>query len=514
MRTTTNRKEPLRTTLLAAGMGLFLAACGITTANVVIGTCTKAYSSAITPLLMLTMMLFAAGGLWLKKKLASAGESALEKAARIAVPVYLAVLFALHLLLGYLMEYTPMGDNFMLFRSSQMLVTDGNFDAYPDFYLYLSRFSNQWGFLLMLSALYRLLFAIGLTDMFFPTVVVQALLYTGGMTAYFAIARRLRGVRGVLAALFAAVTCLPLYLAAAVLYTDTFSLPLLMLCALFALRTLDSVSIRQTLFNALLCALFGAVGGQIKMTVAILLIAATIVFFLRLPALRACCACAVLWLVMGLSVFVVNKAMVGPVLDPEMVAQHNTPTIHWVMMSIPNGNNPSGSYNSADYALTWGMMEEGASREEVLASIYTRLKDKIYFLRYPSRLIPFMLMKNASAFGDGTFYMTDMLDDTPKRENVISSFALQDGEHYPAYFSICTGIYFVHLIFAALMCLQDVRRRDFRCALLYIALLGLILFMLLWEARSRYIFNFVPVLLILSSSFMSSAGEERGKRIG
>ena len=100
------------------------------------------------------------------------------------MPVYLAVLFALHLLLGYLMEYTPMGDNFMLFRSSQMLVTDGNFDAYPDFYLYLSRFSNQWGFLLMLSALYRLLFSIGLTDMFFPTVVVQALIYIGGMTAY------------------------------------------------------------------------------------------------------------------------------------------------------------------------------------------------------------------------------------------------------------------------------------------------------------------------------------------
>ena len=56
---------------------------------------------------------------------------------------------------------------------------------------------------------------------------------------------------------------------------------------------------------------------EIKMTVAIILIAASIVFVLRLPAVRALCACAVVWLVMGLSVFAVNRAVVGPVLDPE-----------------------------------------------------------------------------------------------------------------------------------------------------------------------------------------------------
>ena len=207
---TINQSNTWKTTLLAVGMWLFVAAASITAANVFIGTCTNAYPGAIAPLLIAVFVVFSCGSLYIKKKLASAKDDMLEKIARVAVPLYLAFLFVIHLLLGYLMEYTPMGDNFMLFTSSQMLVKDGNFDAYPDFYLYLSRFSNQWGFLLLLSTLYRLLFALGLTDMFFPTVCVQALLYVGGMTAYFGIARRLRGVRGVLAALFVAVTCLPL----------------------------------------------------------------------------------------------------------------------------------------------------------------------------------------------------------------------------------------------------------------------------------------------------------------
>ena len=32
--------------------------------------------------------------------------------------------------------------------------------------------------------------------------------------------------------------------------------------------------------------------------------------------------------------------------------------------------------------------------------------------------------------------------------------------------------------------------------------------MLLWEARSRYIFNFIPVLLLLSTGFIARGAQE------
>lgn len=144
--------------------------------------------------------------------------------------------------MGYLLEYTPSGDNFMLYKSSQMLATDGNFDNYPYFYLYLSRFSNQWGFTLMLTAFYKLIFALGVTQTFYPLVLVQAVLYVFSTRATLRIARRLSGAKGELMTLLMLACCLPMYVAAAVLYTDTFSVPFIMVALDLALRIKDAQS--------------------------------------------------------------------------------------------------------------------------------------------------------------------------------------------------------------------------------------------------------------------------------
>jgi len=344
--------------------------------------------------------------------------------------------------------------------------------------------------------------------MFFPTVLVQAVICVFGMLALFDVARRLRGVRGVLCLLMVLFTCFPLYIAAAVLYTDTFSMPFVALSLCFALRALDAQTMKKTLLNALLCAAFAAIGGQIKMTAAIVLIAAAIVFVLRMKPVRAVCALSVITLVMGLSISAVNTLIVGPVLDPAMVAQHNTPTVHWIMMSIPNGNNPFGD-DIEDYRQTWTMMENGASREEVMDSIYTRLIDKIYYLRYPSRLIPALINKNAVAFGDGTLGLSEILDDKPMHHTALSAVVRREGRFYPLYQAVCSGIFAAHLLFAALACLRDMRRRDLRAAMLYVAMFGFMVFMLIWEVRSRYIFNFVPVLLLLSMGFIARGAKEK-----
>lgn len=500
-------QETIRDRLLLVGMGLFAFACGVTAVNVLALPFAREYFHYITPLVFASFAVSIALFLLLGRRLRLARQDVLERAARIAPPVYLVVMFAIHVAMGYFMEYKPGGDNFMIYHSAQMLATDGNFDAYPDFYLYLSRFSNQWGLMLMLSALYRLLFALGFTQMFFPTAVVQAALYTAGLAATIACARHLRGARGVLMTLAMLILCLPMYLAAAVLYTDTFSLPFVMMALLGVLRALNAKTLRAQVGHAFLTGLSVAIGGQMKMTVAIVVIAAVILFFLKLRCSSAAMCSAVMVLTLGLSIFGVRSMMIGPILDEDMVREHNMPLIHWVMMTVPTGRNPYGA-DLADYGITWGMSESGVPREQVMESIYTRLIDKIYYMRYPNRLVLGLLRKNSTAFGDGSFGMTEMLDDSPQRENVISSIVLEGRPYYEVYFAICTGIFYAHLVFATLACVRDIRRRDVRSALLYIAALGLILFMLLWESRSRYIFNFVPVIMLLSMGFAVRGAKE------
>ena len=499
-------KTDKRQFLLRAGMGFFLFAAAAVLINILIFPYARTYHGD-PPLLVFAScgaaaLLFVFTG----RKLRAAPEARLLRIRSAAVPVYLIALFCLHLLLGYLMEYIPAGDNFMLYNGAQALARDGDFHVYPDFGLYLARFSNQWGFLMMLTCFFKLLFALGMKSCFMPLVLVQAMLYTVGVLCALSIVRRFRGVRGELMLLVMFALCLPLYLAAAVLYTDTFSLPFMLLALELALRAGEAKTLKGQLLYALSCGVMTFIGGQIKMTVAIAMIAAIIYWLLTLKPLRAALCSALCILTLTLGTTAVQQAMLGPVIDPAVYAQQNTPVIHWIMMSIPSSKNLYGNA-TGDYGITWGMMDEGASHEEVMDSIYTRMKDRIYTLRYPNRLLTAMLRKNAAAMGDGTFGLSEMLDDKPVRENAVSSFVLAGRPHYSLYSAICTGIYLAELLIALLGCARDLRRRDTRAAMLYIAAFGVMLFLLIWEARSRYLFNFVPVFVMLAA-LSAACGEK------
>lgn len=487
----------MRQKLLRTGMGFFLCFGLITAVNVIVLPFARAcHGYALSPML-LTLAAFLALAAGIFVRLERVEEARLRRGLRWAEPAFLAVLLIVQIGLAYWMEYTPAGDNFMLYNGSMMLAQDGCFDANPDFGLYLARFSNQWGFVLILTAIRKMLVLVGIEDFFMPLAVIQALLYTAGTRAAACTADMLGGTRARARTLVLMACCLPLYLAAGVLYTDTFSAPFVVLTLYFALRTVRAQKGAQQLGLAALTGLLALIGGQIKMTVFIVLIAAVIVFALSLrPGRAALCALLSAGIALG-GTAAVHEYMLGEVIDPDVYAQQNTPAIHWVMMSIPTSDNPYGGF-SGDYSITWGMMDEGASHEEVMSSIYTRMRDRIYTLRYPNRLLLAMLRKNAAAMGDGTFGMTEMLDDDPVRPNAVSTVVLAAGEHFPLYSAICTGFFMGDLVLALLACLRAIRRRETGGAMAYIAMFGMMLFLMLWEARSRYLFCFVPVLLVLA----------------
>jgi hypothetical protein len=276
----------------------------------------------------------------------------------------------------------------------------------------------------------------------------------------------------------------------------------MMLTLRLAFMVMDAKPPRRQLRLALLCGLCAFLGGQIKMTVYIALIAAAIVWAFSLRPVRAALCVLLCAAVVSLGTAGVHGVVLSRIVRPDMYRQHNTPFIHWVMMSIPTADNPYGGY-TGDYGITWGMMEDGAPREEIMDSIFSRMKDRIYTLRYPNRLAAAAMRKNAAYIGDGTFGMTEMLDDNPVRENIVSSLVLEGRPGYPVYSAVCSGIFAAHLMLCALGCLRDIRRRDLRAALLQVAAFGAMLFLMLWEARSRYIFSFTPVFLLLSAAYLT-----------
>ena len=99
-----------------------------------------------------------------------------------------------------------------MMRSASQLAQDGYFSQNPEYGLYMARFSNQWGFLTVLTILFRLFRLLGFESYYMPLMVTQALLYTVGVSSSLAIARRLRGVRGEIMTAALLALFLPFYL--------------------------------------------------------------------------------------------------------------------------------------------------------------------------------------------------------------------------------------------------------------------------------------------------------------
>lgn len=501
-------KENYRPELLRTGMGCFVFGAAMTLFNMLVLPINRRVIGFHYPSCLIAFFAAIASYIFLGKVLERTSEMKLERIRRVAVPAFIIVLFIVQVTMGYLLEYTPAGDNGAVYGGAKILAENGRFDSTTEHELYFARFPNQWGFLLFCTLMWKVFGVFNPESIFMPLVVVQALLYIPGVLSALALARKTKkGVRAELMMLAMLVTCLPLYLSASVLYTDTFSMPFVPMAMNLAFDVIRETDQKRQIRRAIAFGVVVAVGSMIKMTVLIILMAAVICWALTIKPVRAFAYAAVCVLIFALCNSVMHQMIFDRIVARDLYEYHNTPAIHWVMMAIPSSGNEWGIF-SYDYAITWGMMEEGVPREEIMASIYSRIKDKIYTLRYPQRLVMAALRKNISAFSDGTFGMSEMLNDGPVRAGKISDIVLKGWPQFRFYQGIASGIYYAHLFMALLGCVRDIRRRDVRMALGYVAAFGMMFFMMLWEARTRYFYGCISVILLLSCCFAADRKKE------
>ena len=118
------------------------------------------------------------------------------------------------------------------------------------------------------------------------------------------------------------------------------------------------------------------------------------------------------------------------------------------------------------------------------------------YLRYPNRLLHMMSRKNLSTFGDGTFGLSALIEaDEKEPDNPVKQVVFSQGALNRAYYHLCTGLFVAQMLFAVAACVQALRRRDAAGAPVFIALLGMFLFLCVWETQPRYFFQYQPLLL-------------------
>lgn len=414
-------------------------------------------------------------------------ENILEKCHLYLVAIFLVFMGAAQLNFGMQLRFTPAWDLQAIYDGAIEWVKTGTFAS---FYEYFYWFPNNLGGLNFFHGVFCVADMLGIEDFFSVAMVVNGIMSLGTIYMTSAVCRKLYGVRGELLVLGVYAVSLPIYFIAPVFYTDSLSMLFPISVYYFYLCLKEEKGFAKRLIFGVLMGLFAVVGMQIKFTVAIVLIAILIdaLFTYELKKTGVMAAIVLCVVLIGYGCF--NATFYEEHLDKETAEIMNTPNLHWVMMGLAG----DGGYNPGDYEFTRSFRDTEV-RDEALKEEISR---RIEAYGFPG-MVELLTSKGETCFGCGTYGLDEFLDDTPEEENFLHSFLLTNGENYRVYEHICAGVLFAVYVLMIVSAFVDVVAGDgksWRNIVPRMATYGLLLLLIFWEARGRYIVNYIPLYFV------------------
>ena len=284
----------------------------------------------------------------------------------------------------------------------------------------------------------------------------------------------------------------PLYLYSAEYYTDTFSMiiPLLILLAYIKVRK-DGVKPKKRIINNLIIAFLIFMALKIKLTAAFIFIAIVMYEVVQKNTKK----CIKQWIEIVLIVVVMswlfNVIFVIKIAPKGMREIYEIPKVHWIMM----GMNGTGTFNADEYAYT--MAPENKTIEDKKRADMEMIKERIV-TRSSCEHFKNLTNKLGYAWHDGTYFVPVVLGVNPQSKKLLHEFILRDGKYTKYYKYIPQIMHFSMLIFIFINICRNAKIKKLKSIdlILFLTILGIILFFLIWENRSRYIVNTIPILII------------------
>ncbi|MDE6852646.1 MAG: glycosyltransferase family 39 protein [Lachnospiraceae bacterium] len=405
---------------------------------------------------------------------------------KIILAVFLVIYGIIILVNGFLLRFTPAFDMDAIYGGARQWVQQGSF---PDYYDYFGYFPNNLGSMTVLHFVFSIASIFGISDFFAVGIVFNTLLLVTTIGVVSLTCKKLRDeVAGVMALVFF-VLCVPFLFMGAAFYTDSLSLLFPALFYYLYLHFKEQKTWKKRIIFAVAMAAALTVGMLIKFTVLIILVAVVIDALLTLHWKEVCLFAGSSLLVAFVAFSIMNAYIYSAHLDKDTCKQLKTPYLHWVMMGMQN----NGYYSPEDYEFTRSL-----EAEERNAACLSKIKERIDDMKF-SGLTELFMNKSIVCFGDGTFALSDFLDDTPDKEHWLHKYILYAGEKYGTYRHFTTGMLLVVYLFMLLGGIQCLREKEMKqnCILApRLACLGILAFLLLWETSGRYFTNFIPFMLI------------------
>lgn len=287
---------------------------------------------------------------------------------------------------------------------------------------------------------------------------------------------------------FLTIIYLPFITYSPIYYTDTFALPFVSMALYFITKIIKG---DDRLKNFILAGFVIGLGTNIKMTVIIILIAFIIYYILseRIKIKKI-----LIILVVALIPIFALKLYINMTFDSKKLDRYSYPLTHWIMMGLEGW----GGYNqdAVDYTASF------KTKELKTKNNIKRIKKDINEYSKNHELLDFYINKAVYTWGDGQYYIAQKLERGQKYNYSIKKYVLESASGNNKYFKSISQIqHMVVLMF--ILCGLLFRKYlspKLKNIQLFsnISIFGIFLFLMIWEARSRYIFHFLPIILLSS----------------
>lgn len=418
-------------------------------------------------------------------KLISDTENFFLKNEKKILAIWILIVFSLQLYCGYLLAVTTSWDTEAVFHGAINLQQQGNLGNHKE---YFHVFPHNLGVTSLLQLLFTIFSAQNTQDYYWIATTYNVISINLGLFFVYLICRELQNIKIALLSLWLGSCCIPFYFYTPIFYSDTISLPFLIISYYLYLLMLRSKTLRQEIFRACLFAVTCAAGALIKFTVVIVAIAALIDLTIRGNIKKYWFAIIVTAGVFYACISTFDYYRYTHILDKHLTEQKQVPYTHWIMMGL-SGN---GAYNGNDYTYTYSFPTIELRTQANLEKIIERLKD-YGFIGY----LEFLGRKQQLNFGSGIYGVNEMIDDGPLRPNALHTIALDSGVHHEKFRHIAQGFHIFIFLILTFSALYDgaTKASPTKNLAIRLSITGIFIFLALWEGNSRYILNFIPMFI-------------------
>lgn len=312
------------------------------------------------------------------------------------------------------------------------------------------------------------------------------------------IAKKTLGYRGAINALIVMILCCPLYLYVPIVYTDTLVLIVPVLTIYVWLLAKENESKKRKYIYWAILSIVAMTGFAIKPIAVVTYVAIIIeTLFCNIKQIKPLLLSILIFLILLFGYnFCEEKLIVKD-------SPWTYPYTHWLMMGLNKPTSEGGSsigwgaYSEEDNIYTGQVYGVEERKNANIIKIKERLKNFEI-----EGYISFLFNKFKYVWNDGTYYVFNKIGwDTLNKETVVYDYVLGEESktlhNYIKYFH-------TFMMFVILGNVIIKTKKDETSRIMITSMIGTAIFLLIWEARSRYIFFLVPILCLLTAYGISN----------